>query len=649
MSTAFVLMLLVSMLFISLPLVLADYTVDHASFPPDLPGDVTYDGKVDIRDISLVGKSFGSSFAGGGYWNARCDVNDDGKVDIKDVSAVSKLFGVVYTTSATPVAYSTSFKFDVPYDGEAAVWYYMLVRFYVPTASQYDFSLRVDVLDDWVINVKVDCQLKYGGSTSDPPCVPKDITLGSLSQGYHLLEFNFVEKWGGGAIRFSIANTNGDTAWLDRFRKYVPNYSDTKYEYTVRTTTNFTIYDLYYFTGFADDYICNFKVDSTQWYEWQWNTSQGIIPAWQDGFLYPVFNSKENGQFAIEFTFGNVAGGLLDFQFVSLEMQKSKTGRPKFYTETALTPEEASVEAVLQKAWIYGGSSWCDINAVETGDPTNFGFITQGIRVMANGTIVNPDPYREWFGLEYPQEAKLSISAGFLKLDPRENDYIDIGIFFNLTSGNLYHSYYEGNETADPLTYADNPVSFKPENIEIWTPYGLTINQPSALVYNDTSSISFISPQFKVVAPFASTTTTGLLAYAFSGLSGGLVAGPFGVVVAGLSGFGMYQFFNFLGNQQIVTSHEDQGNSTYRMLHSDRFNVAGDMEVSVGLPNNSTQALFIRLKAAQRYNCGSIKIRIEGTLGVSYWCWFHDVGFGTYAYLPIKVETTFILPIFIRD
>ena len=109
------------------------------------------------------------------------------------------------------------------------------------------------------------------------------------------------------------------------------------------------------------------------------------------------------------------------------------------------------------------------------------------------------------------------------------------------------------------------------------------------------------------------------------------------------------KFVAFLGNQQIVTSYEDQGNSTYRMLHSDRFNVAGDMEVSVGLPNNSTQALFIRLKAAQRYNCGSIKIKIEGTLGVSYWCWLRDQGFGTYVYLPIKVETTFILPIFIRD
>jgi hypothetical protein len=426
----------------------------------------------------------------------------------------------------------------------------------------------------------------------------------------------------------------------------VPNYSGTEVKYTVRTTTNFTNYDLYYFTGFADDYVCNFKVDSTQWYEWQWNTSEGIIPAWQDGFLYPVFNNKEHGPFTIGFTFGNMAGGLLDFQFVSLEMQRSKIGRPKFYMETTLTSEEAPVKAVLQKAWIYGGSSWRDINAVETSDPTNFGFVTQGIRVMANGTIVNPDPREKWLGLEYPQEANLGISVGYLKLDPRENDYIDIGLFFNLTSGNLYHSYWEGNETADPGAYTDNPVVFEPENIEIWTPPAVGIDTP-ALVYNDTSEVSFISPQFKVVAPFASTTTTGLLWYWFGTAVGGIFGGPFGVITASAAGFGMYELFNFIGNQQIVKSYEDQGNLTYRKLHSDGFNVDGDM--GAGGPDNRTQVLFIRLKAVQRYHCGSIKIKIKGTLGISYWCWFLDQGFGTYIYLPIEVETTFILPIFVRD
>jgi len=83
--------LLVSMLFGSLPFVKADYTVDHASFPPDLPGDVNNDGKVDIRDVGMVARAFGSVFYTKS-WNPRADVNDDGKADMKDVASVARLF-----------------------------------------------------------------------------------------------------------------------------------------------------------------------------------------------------------------------------------------------------------------------------------------------------------------------------------------------------------------------------------------------------------------------------------------------------------------------------------------------------------------------------------------------------------------------------
>ncbi len=435
---------------------------------------------------------------------------------------------------------------------------------------------------------------------------------------------------------------------MDRFRIYVPNYSDAEVNYTVKTTMNFINYDLYYLKGYADDYIDNLEVDSTQWYEWQWSGQQETIYAWKDGFLYPVFNSKESGVFHIEFIFGNINGaGLLDFQFLSWEHEKVKIGKPRFYMTASLTPQDTPVKAVLQEVWIYGGSSWCDVNGVETGDPTNYGFVNQKVKIIANGTIEKHNEYEEWFGLEYPQEVNLGLSVGFLKLDPRENDYVDIGIFFNLTSGNLYKSYYEGNETADPWEYPDNPVLFEPKTIEIWTPPAVAIETP-ALVYNETSEVSFISPQFKVVAPFASTATTGLLWYSFQTIVGGIFAGPFGVVTAAAGGFGVYQLFNFIGDQQIVKSYEDQGNLTYRKLHSDWFKVGGDIDIGL-VPNNGTEALFIRLKSVQRYHCGSIKIKIKGTLGISYLVWLLDQGFGTYGYLPIEVETTFILPIFVRD
>jgi len=59
------------------------------------PWDVNGDGKVDITDIFLVAKAYGSlpGFPG---WDPRCDVNGDGKVDIVDIFLVAKHYGEVY-------------------------------------------------------------------------------------------------------------------------------------------------------------------------------------------------------------------------------------------------------------------------------------------------------------------------------------------------------------------------------------------------------------------------------------------------------------------------------------------------------------------------------------------------------------------------
>lgn len=56
--------------------------------------DVNGDGKVDILDVSAVGKAFGS-YPGDptNRWNPDCDFNQDGKVNILDVSMVGKRFG----------------------------------------------------------------------------------------------------------------------------------------------------------------------------------------------------------------------------------------------------------------------------------------------------------------------------------------------------------------------------------------------------------------------------------------------------------------------------------------------------------------------------------------------------------------------------
>ncbi|MGB9778767.1 MAG: hypothetical protein ACPLW8_05125, partial [Candidatus Bathyarchaeales archaeon] len=96
-------------------------------------------------------------------------------------------------TSATPIAYSTSFEFDVPNDGDASVWYHVLVRFYVPSeVAGREFYLHPEYVDDYICNVKIDCKLKYSGG--HPACQPpSSISLGTLNQGYHLLEMEFGE------------------------------------------------------------------------------------------------------------------------------------------------------------------------------------------------------------------------------------------------------------------------------------------------------------------------------------------------------------------------------------------------------------------------------------------------------------------------
>ncbi|MCJ7424387.1 ABC transporter substrate-binding protein [Candidatus Bathyarchaeota archaeon] len=60
-----------------------------------LPYDTNYDGKIDMKDIAVVCRSFGAYYCQPMHprWNYRCDVSNDRKIDVKDVAAVAKNFG----------------------------------------------------------------------------------------------------------------------------------------------------------------------------------------------------------------------------------------------------------------------------------------------------------------------------------------------------------------------------------------------------------------------------------------------------------------------------------------------------------------------------------------------------------------------------
>lgn len=57
-----------------------------------LIGDINHDGIVDIRDISIVGRAYGS-YPGHTRWNPAADLNKDNLVDIRDISMVGRDFG----------------------------------------------------------------------------------------------------------------------------------------------------------------------------------------------------------------------------------------------------------------------------------------------------------------------------------------------------------------------------------------------------------------------------------------------------------------------------------------------------------------------------------------------------------------------------
>jgi hypothetical protein len=57
--------------------------------------DVNGDGKVDMKDIVLVGRAFGT-VPGDARWNQIADINLDGKVDLRDIALVARMFGHHY-------------------------------------------------------------------------------------------------------------------------------------------------------------------------------------------------------------------------------------------------------------------------------------------------------------------------------------------------------------------------------------------------------------------------------------------------------------------------------------------------------------------------------------------------------------------------
>lgn len=517
-----------------------------------------------------------------------------------------------------PIAYSTTFEFTVPEDGDNEVWYYVLAKLYVPEELfGDDFTFVADYVDDWVINVKIDRQLKYEGSTSDPPCQPLNVTLNNLNQGYHLLEFVFAEEWVGGKIHFCVTTADGDYAWLTRFRVYVPNYSDTPYEYTVRTTTYFPG-DTFFLGGYADDFVDDVYVDVGKiWDDWQWDMgSYGTMYAWADGFMYPL--GWRYDSHLITFTFGEtIASGLLDFQYVSWTHQQEKMGEPRFYCK-AENPVVLFEPLRIDCNEIYGGSKW-DAEA---------GTSCRSISTTYEMTVYLPPDAQDPNG--HSATTRFTISLLYLDYESPKGTITDFGITFNMT--HLGRT----NTTQSPLDVGFEIPSSGDFGIHVYAPEQALIIRH--LEYSE--GRSFVDDNFVVNL----ASDVGYVIFA------GLVSGTmeFGAAALALIAGGrtLATMAKYTNGQQLPQSGEIGSDPSYRRLWTNGYSFIPEWEPPPHIAKRGSRSdiLFLQTKSTNGMHCGAMKIVVVCKL------WFTDWGmYPIGVSYTVKTTTTFIVPYFVKN
>lgn len=344
------------------------------------------------------------------------DVNWDGKVDMKDVILVDSAFGRQWGTSSQPLAYSTSFEFQVPNDGDANVFYYILVRFFISEVPSGK--------SDAIRNVRVDAKLILPNQVDGL----FNVMLGQMRQGYHLLECEYFESVGGGLLNFTV-NAENEYAQLDRFRMYVPNYSNTEVRYTVKTYTYFPS-DTFFLGSsasqylYVDDYIQKIVIDAGLiWQDWIWDTgSYGAIHAWRDGFIYPL--GWQSGWNIITFTYANKDSGLLDFQCISQTNQPAKIGKPRFWARIS-PPASPYPSGNIRHLKIYDVSSWAGSSLASTVGSSKR-LMAADLKVLVNATDTNTF-------YPIPQEAEVTLILDLPSYQWPLNSLQDIGLHINVT------------------------------------------------------------------------------------------------------------------------------------------------------------------------------------------------------------------------
>ncbi|MDH5732720.1 MAG: hypothetical protein OEY88_02900 [Candidatus Bathyarchaeota archaeon] len=567
--------------------------------PPDLYCDVNCDGGVRVDDVLRVALAFGSN-EGDPDWDPACDVTEDGKVRVDDILEVSGHFGDTESPSY-PIAYSTTLEFTVPDDGGEEVWYYVLARVYVPEdlSNETFYFVASASANDGVQDVMLD-ETSNPGSGS-----PVNIDLGSLGKGYHLLEFVFVEVADAGSLSFHVATAAEEYAWLARFRIYIPDYSDTEYEYTLTPNTWCTMKDDYFLIGYADDYIDDVCVDGTVWQDWEWDCAPyDTIYAWEDGFCYPLGNLENNiggNAYDMSFKFSEIEeSGLLDFQHGSWTHQRDRIGRPRFYAISDVNLEQTHYNAQITEKKLYGGSQWY----MEAGSSKRY--ITT---VQEFVWIEDRGPAGQW-------GARLRLETGIGWLPLTTEEFADFGIMLNLTY-------------LDSAGYnAFRKIDLYDSHVDVYTPESLNI-VGIEFVGDGQSKVSEELLGWRIVEGIG----VGLIAYA--------ATGPFGAVAGIIAGQSIDAVFEYALDQEEEDAHDQGGTPTH---HTFGYHpiwwvtgwIYGPLIPVENVGESNSHLMFIRLNPMAQKHCGAVKLVFHGQIRF-------DNGYWDSA----SFETTIIVPWFL--
>jgi len=574
--------------------------------------DILPDRIIDMKDIVLAVKNFGKT---GTYSTDLPGVtvtfntgealspDSDGFVTMpqdatsftvkRNGNAIGAMI-ISYGPSRPPIAYSTTFDFTVPaYTGGDVgkeVWYYILARLYVPPELSGQNFYFVATADYSVQNVKINGYLKAGSGSS------VNIDLGKLGGGYHLLEFEFVDVSGGGSLNFHVATGASQYAWLSRFRIYVPNYSDTTYEYSIVTNTWLPGSDDYFLKGFADDYIDNVRLGVGELYnDWQWDMGNyGKIYAWPDGFRYPLgyFSEQQDCWKIVEFKFGNEKDGLLDFQYLSYSNQKDRIGLPELYgwcnaqvTDPGHTldwpyPVSFGNTSIYERKY-YVGSCWTNSSA--PGLSKRFISTSQEMQIYDNTA---------------GSYARLRLGFGIGWAIPKFSETAQFGAMINLTHMGLAgHSPYE-------------IIRLEGVKLDIYTPQqSVSI---SGLVYrdpNDPSSDNIVELGGKI----AVGATARIINWQASALYASGVVGPYGIAIALIGTTAGEAIYNYVvDHQQENFGESPGGNSTHRQIWYDQMFQMSDFNIN---PQQSkSHIVFIGLDKQLPKSCGAMKLVLSGEI-----------------------------------